>query len=63
MGEIQSELDEGPGITALRDHHTVHIDDMSQEAQWPRFAEAAFVDGEILGQHAAVSMAGSEASE
>jgi hypothetical protein len=39
--ELQSELDEGPCITALREHHTVLIDDMSQEARWPRFAKAA----------------------
>lgn len=41
IDELQSELDEGPCITALRECHTVHIDDMSQETRWPRFAAAA----------------------
>ena len=100
LDALQSELDEGPCITALREHHTVHIDDMSQHTQWPRFAKAAlelgvrcslsfqlfvhkdnfgalnlyggdagvfdddsFLYGEILAQHAAVAMAGSQATE
>ena len=41
LDALQSELDEGPCITALREHHTVHIDDMSQHTQWPRSAQAA----------------------
>jgi GAF domain-containing protein len=41
LDALQSELDEGPCISALREHRTVHIDDMSQDTQWPRFAEAA----------------------
>ena len=100
LDALQSELDEGPCITALREHHTVHIDDMSQHTQWPRSAQAAlklgvrcslsfqlfvqkdnfgalnlyggeagvfdddsFLYGEILAQHAAVAMAGSQATE
>ena len=100
LDALQSELDEVPCITALREHHTVHIDDMSQHTQWPRFAKAAlelgvrcslsfqlfvhkdnfgalnlyggeagvfdddsFLYGEILAQHAAVAMAGSQATE
>jgi hypothetical protein len=38
---LHSQLDDGPCITALRDHHTVHIDDMSQLTPWPKFAKAA----------------------
>jgi hypothetical protein len=41
LDALQSELNEGPCITALREHHTVHIDDMSQPTPWPKFAEAA----------------------
>lgn len=37
LDELQSELGEGPCITALRKHHTVHIADMSTETRWPRF--------------------------
>jgi hypothetical protein len=28
---LQSSLDEGPCLDALRDYHTVHIDDMTNE--------------------------------
>jgi GAF domain-containing protein len=38
---LQSELNEGPCITALLEHHTVRIDDMSQDTRWPKFAQAA----------------------
>lgn len=41
LDALQSELDDGPCITALRTHRTVHIDDMSQPTQWPAFATAA----------------------
>lgn len=62
LDALQSELDEGPCLTALREHHTVRIDDMAADERWPRFAEAAvergvrslmsfrlFVQGETLG--------------
>ncbi|WP_370329780.1 GAF and ANTAR domain-containing protein [Mycolicibacterium hippocampi] len=42
---LQSSLDEGPCLDALRDHHTVHIDDMSMEPRWPRFTAAAVEHG------------------
>jgi hypothetical protein len=42
LDALQSELNDGPCMTALREHHTVHIDDMSQTTQWPKFAQAAF---------------------
>lgn len=41
LDALQSELDEGPCLTALRDHHTVRIDDMAADERWPRFAKAA----------------------
>lgn len=42
---LQSELGQGPCITALRQHRTVHIDDMSLDRRWPEFAEAAAAAG------------------
>lgn len=41
LDELQSSLDEGPCVDALRVHHTVHIDDMTTEPRWPRFTAAA----------------------
>ncbi|MGZ8801547.1 MAG: GAF and ANTAR domain-containing protein [Mycobacterium sp.] len=41
LDELQSSLDEGPCVDALRVHHTVHIDDMTTETRWPRFTAAA----------------------
>ena len=41
LDELQSELGDGPGLTALREHHTVHIDDMSSETRWPEFTRQA----------------------
>lgn len=41
LDNLQSELNEGPCLTALREHRTVLIDDMADEARWPRFCEAA----------------------
>jgi GAF domain-containing protein len=41
LDQLQTELDEGPCLSALREHHTVHIDDMSAETRWPGFARAA----------------------
>jgi transcriptional regulator with GAF, ATPase, and Fis domain len=38
---LQTALDEGPCLDALREHHTVAIDDMTAETRWPRFAQAA----------------------
>jgi putative methionine-R-sulfoxide reductase with GAF domain len=45
LDAVQSELDQGPCIAALREHHTVHVADMSQQTSWPEFAEAAMTLG------------------
>ena len=100
LDALQSELNDGPCITALREHHTVHVDDMESESRWTTFAEAAvgrgvrsmlsfqlfvardnlgalnlygedagvftdesFAHGEILAQHAAVAMVGSNVEQ
>ncbi|MFD3812522.1 GAF and ANTAR domain-containing protein [Rhodococcus sp. NPDC058639] len=42
LDELQTALGEGPCLTALREHRTVHIEDMATETRWPRFARAAF---------------------
>jgi len=41
LDQLQTNLDEGPCLDALREHHTVQIDDMATERRWPRFAHAA----------------------
>jgi len=41
LDELQSQLNDGPCLTALRKHHTVRIDDMRDDPRWPTFAEAA----------------------
>jgi GAF domain-containing protein len=41
LDQLQTDLGEGPCLSALRDHHTVHIDDMAAETRWPRFVRAA----------------------
>jgi GAF domain-containing protein len=59
---LQSELDQGPCLDALRDHATVRVDDFATEQRWPRFAAEAsrrgagsllsfqlFTDGTNLG--------------
>jgi GAF domain-containing protein len=51
LDELQSELGDGPCITALRDHRTVHIDDMSSETRWPQFTRQATE----LGVHSLLS--------
>ncbi|AHC24739.1 MULTISPECIES: GAF and ANTAR domain-containing protein [Mycobacteriaceae] len=38
---LQTELDEGPCLSSLREHRTVLIDEMTTETRWPRFAAAA----------------------
>ena len=38
---LQSDLDEGPCLSALREHRTVLINDMSAESRWPRFCPMA----------------------
>jgi len=41
----ESELDEGPCITSLREEVTVRSDDFAKEKRWPRFVAAAMEDG------------------
>ncbi|MDG4667974.1 GAF and ANTAR domain-containing protein [Mycobacterium sp. 236(2023)] len=41
LDAIQSELNEGPCLSALREHRTVLIDDMAAETRWPRYCETA----------------------
>jgi GAF domain-containing protein len=41
LDDLQSELGDGPCLTALRDHHTVHIADMTADRRWPEFAQRA----------------------
>ena len=45
VDELQSSLDEGPCLSALREHHTVQIEDMATDTRWPRFARAALDHG------------------
>ncbi|AEF42911.1 GAF and ANTAR domain-containing protein [Hoyosella subflava] len=45
LDQLQSSLDEGPCMSALREHHTVRIDDLATDSRWPRFASAAFARG------------------
>jgi len=62
LDELQTELQEGPCLTAIWEEETVHIPDMATETRWPRFAAAAaeagvgtmlcfqlFVHGDNLG--------------
>lgn len=41
LDQLQTDLGEGPCISALREHHTVQIEDMSAETRWPRFVRRA----------------------
>jgi GAF domain-containing protein len=41
LDDLQSELGDGPCLTALREHHTVHIADMTTDGRWPQFAQQA----------------------
>lgn len=45
LDKLQSTLDDGPCLDALREHRTVFVDDMSTETRWPRFARAAVERG------------------
>jgi GAF domain-containing protein len=47
LDEAQIMLNEGPCLSALREHHTVHVEDMATETRWPRFAEVALVRGAL----------------
>jgi GAF domain-containing protein len=41
LDDMQYALDEGPGITAMREGHTVIVDDAETEHRWPRFMSIA----------------------
>lgn len=41
LDTLQSEVDEGPCLSALREHRTITINDMATETRWPRFCHAA----------------------
>jgi GAF domain-containing protein len=45
INTIEHELNEGPCLQALLDHHSYRIDDMSTDTRWPRFAAAAEAHG------------------
>ncbi len=45
LDQLQTTLDEGPCLSALREHHTVLIDNMATEKRWPRFTRAAQARG------------------
>ena len=45
LDEMQSTLNEGPCVEALREHHTVLIDDMASDRRWPKFTAAAHEAG------------------
>jgi GAF domain-containing protein len=62
LNELQSELGEGPAISALSERRTIVVDDLHQDSRWPRFGPAAtklgvqclmvfrlFVEREVLG--------------
>lgn len=42
---LQYQLDEGPCLTAWREHTVVRADDLRQEPRWPAWAEAAVEAG------------------
>lgn len=37
---LQHAYQQGPGLTAVRDHTTVRVDDLATEERWPRYAPA-----------------------
>jgi hypothetical protein len=41
LDDLQTELRNGPCITALREHRTVRIEEMSTETRWPLFTRRA----------------------
>ena len=43
--DLQYALDEGPGLTAMREGHTVIVDDAETERRWPRFMSIAVALG------------------
>jgi GAF domain-containing protein len=62
LDRLQTDLGEGPALSAIHDRHTVLIDDLATETRWPNFSATAltigvrsmlsfrlFVTGESLG--------------
>jgi GAF domain-containing protein len=45
VDDRESELNEGPCITSLREEVTVRSDDFEKEERWPRFVAAAMAEG------------------
>ena len=45
LDQLQTDLNEGPCLSALREHHTVRVDDMSAETRWPAFVREAIQRG------------------
>jgi hypothetical protein len=41
LDQLQTELNEGPALSALRERRTVFIKNMSEETRWPNFVAAA----------------------
>jgi GAF domain-containing protein len=41
LDQLQSDLNQGPCLTALREFRTVHIDDMRTDTRWPDFSREA----------------------
>ena len=51
LDQLQTELNEGPALSALHERHTVFIKNMSEETRWPNFVAAAT----LLGVHCMLS--------
>lgn len=45
LDAVQTAANDGPSLTALRDHERLHIRDLSAEKRWPEFAAAALAHG------------------
>lgn len=44
VDKIQAEVDEGPCLDAIKDHHVFQTGDLSSEERWPRFAHRAHAE-------------------
>lgn len=55
LDDLQYALDEGPGITAVQEGHTVVVDDAEKEHRWPGFMAIAVALG--LRSHVGVPIA------
>jgi GAF domain-containing protein len=51
LDRLQTDLGEGPALSALRERHTVLIDDLAAETRWPDFTATAMT----LGVHSLLS--------